>query len=304
MTLALGTMVLTPPPPRLGLPGTEYDPYAATLAVLALAALLRRERLGAGWLSAGFEAKVFPARRGPRRRDSHLAPFGQAHAARGGWRLRRRRARDLRASFSSSPSAASATPTRASSRAASRSRAWAPPCSCSPTSSASTRPTPVLAPPGEIDLGGSLPNLIADLSFAVEIAAILAVAWAYWRAREEDEQLITAFAASIVAYTIFSKVLSPQYLTWLVPLVALVRLRLAVVLLLVILPLTQAEVYWGKDGLLEANWSVWLLVARNLALIGVYVVLLARLRRGARGGVTRELSSGSAWDEARAAKRG
>jgi hypothetical protein len=89
---------------------------------------------------------------------------------------------------------------------------------------------------------------------------------------------VTAFAASIVAYTIFSKVLSPQYLTWLIPLVALTRTRLATLLLLAALPLTQAEVYWGNHGLRSANWSVWLLVARNLLLVAVFGLLVCSLR--------------------------
>ncbi len=149
------------------------------------------------------------------------------------------------------------------------------------------------APPGQIDLIGRFPDLVADLSFAVEIVAIFAVAWAYWRGRDEPERLLCAFAASIVAYTVFSKVLSPQYLTWLVPLVALTRVRLATLFLLVALPLTQAEVYWGKYGLRELNWSIWLLAARNAVLVCVFAFLLAELRRGP-GAEGRRASAGQA----------
>jgi hypothetical protein len=135
------------------------------------------------------------------------------------------------------------------------------------------------APPGQADLVGALPDVVGTLSFAVTIVAVLAIAFLYLRGRETDDRLILAFAASIVAYTIFSKVLSPQYLAWLVPLVAVTRDRRALGLLLLALPLTQAEVQWGDQGLRVPDWTVWLLAARNALLVAVLVILVGRLRR-------------------------
>jgi uncharacterized membrane protein len=280
MTAALAAMVVTPP--LLGQVFlNRYDPYAAMIAVLALAALVpRRERLAAGVLSAGFEAKVFPLAaapvaairiwrtRGTRRLVESAGVFAAVAVAISGFFLvvafggigysyRSQITRGLQIESMGSSVLLVADKLGVY----------------------TTHAGP--APPGQIDLLGAFPDAVGNLSFAVEVIAILAVAWAYWRAREDDEQLVTAFAASIVAYTIFSKVLSPQYLTWLVPLVALTRSRLASVLMLASLPLTQAEVYWGNHGLRDANWSVWLLVARNLLLVGVFVVLLRSLRREA-----------------------
>jgi hypothetical protein len=259
----------------------RYDPYAAMLAVLALLAfVLRRERAGAAWLSAGFEAKVFPGAtipvaairiwrlRGPRRLLESAAVFVAVGLAFAGYFLvvafggigfsyysQVKRGLQIESMGSSILLVADKLGLYTSH--------WVP------------------APPGQIDLAGTLPRVVGNVSFAVEVVAILAVAWAYWRGRDSDERLIAAFAASIVGYTIFSKVLSPQYMTWLVPLVALVRGRLALGLLLVVLPLTQAEVYWGDHGLRAVNWSVWLLAVRNLVLVTVFVVLFRGLRRPA-----------------------
>jgi hypothetical protein len=251
------------------------------LTVLGLLAfVLRRERLGAGWLSAGFEAKVFPGSailvaairiwrlRGPRRLVESAGVFvavGLGFAAYflvvafGGigfsYYSQVKRGLQIESMGASILLVADKLGLYTSH--------WVP------------------APPGQIDLGGTLPRVVGNFSFAVELAAILAVAWVYWRGRESDERLIAAFAASVVGYTIFSKVLSPQYMTWLVPLVALVRGRLAIILLVAALPLTQAEVYWGDHGLRDVNWSVWLLAARNLLLVAVFVVLFRGLRRTA-----------------------
>ena len=279
LTLALAVMVVTPP--LLGQVFlNRYDPYAAMIAVLCLTALvLRRERVAAGWLSAGFEAKVFPLA---------AAPVAAIRI----WRTRGRRSlAESAAVFVAVAIAISgfflvvafggigySYRSQVTRGLQIESMGASVLLVADKLGLYTARAGP--APPGEIDLLGRFPDAIGYLSFAVEIAAILAVVWVYWRSREDDENLVTAFAASIVAYTIFSKVLSPQYLTWLVPLVVACRSRAASVLMLASLPLTQAEVYWGKHGLLEANWSVWLLALRNLLLAAVFVVLVRGLRRG------------------------
>ena len=78
--------------------------------------------------------------------------------------------------------------------------------------------------------------------------------------------------------------LSPQFLIWLIPLVALVLGRLGVVacgLFALVLALTHA--YFPKryfDGLLTLDSGpVWLLVARNVAFVALVVLLGTALRR-------------------------
>jgi hypothetical protein len=138
--------------------------------------------------------------------------------------------------------------------------------------------------PGSVDLDGFLPTAVSLVTTLVELAALAAVVLVYRRGRaDDDELLVTGFAASATAFTVFAKVLSPQFLLWLLPLVVLVegrKGRLATILLLVSLGATQAEER-GFEGLSIDGWAVWILLARNLLLVGVFVLLLQRLREQA-----------------------
>jgi hypothetical protein len=142
-----------------------------------------------------------------------------------------------------------------------------------------------------IDLDGTLPGLVGALTSLAVIAAVLAVAWTYIRGSEDRERLVTAFAAAVVGYLVFFKVFSPQYMTWLIPLVPLVagrRGRAATVLFLGALLLTQVQIYGFESvhGIPDTHviygepqaWAVWVLLGRNLLLVAVFFVLLAELR--------------------------
>ena len=76
--------------------------------------------------------------------------------------------------------------------------------------------------PGSLDLFGTLPELVAALSLVAVVAALLWIAWELWRGPLDRERAIVATAAAITVYVAFGKVLSPQYLVWLVPLGPLV----------------------------------------------------------------------------------
>jgi uncharacterized membrane protein len=58
---------------------------------------------------------------------------------------------------------------------------------------------------------------------AVELATLIALWVAFARGPVERERFVRYGAACVCAFVVFGKVLSPQYLIWLVPLVALVR---------------------------------------------------------------------------------
>jgi uncharacterized membrane protein len=137
--------------------------------------------------------------------------------------------------------------------------------------------------PGSIDLGGTLPDAVGVLSSLIAVSLVVLIAWLYWRGPDDDERLVTAFVAAIAAFTIFGKVLSPQYLTWLVPLVPLVAGRLgarACVTFAAALALSMPEyLFWGKGhGLEEQNWTVWLLLVRNGLLVWTFWLLYRALR--------------------------
>lgn len=147
----------------------------------------------------------------------------------------------------------------------------------------------ILGNPGSVDLAGTLAQSVAALSTVVELAAVLVVLALYWRRPESVRALTAAFAATAVGFTVFAKVISPQFLVWLVPLVPLVagrRGRVATVLLGVALALTQVE-QRGWEGLTVTGWAVWALFARNVLLVAVFALLM------------RELSSPDPPDEVR-----
>ncbi len=115
---------------------------------------------------------------------------------------------------------------------------------------------------------------LATVTVVLQLA-VLAAIWLAFARRPDD--LVRFSAAAIVAFIAFGKVLSPQFLIWLLPLVPLVRGRrglTATALLACALILTQVwfpERYWQyvfDGGLLTA-----VVVARDLVLVGLVGVL-------------------------------
>lgn len=140
---------------------------------------------------------------------------------------------------------------------------------------------------GSQNLAGSLPDTIASLQTAFQLVAV-GVVWAVFAARDRGrEGLLTAGAASVAAFIAFGKVLSPQFLIWLLPLVPAVAGAgglAACAVLLVGLVTTQLWFpvrYWDVVALQPASWLV---VVRDLLLVALYAILLATLSRRGRGG--------------------
>jgi uncharacterized membrane protein len=130
--------------------------------------------------------------------------------------------------------------------------------------------------PGSRDLVGTLPAVVGALS---TLLIVVAVAW-LWR-RYDGARLATA-AAAITAFVTFDKVLSPQYVTWLVPIVPAVAVDCAA-LLAVVLVLTRLE--WErfvKPHGTVAHWGdvlSWWVLARDLALVMLLAATTRRSRR-------------------------
>lgn len=106
-------------------------------------------------------------------------------------------------------------------------------------------------------------------------------AWALTRGPVEVDRVVTAVAAAIAVYAAFGKVLSPQYVIWLVPIVPLARRHsasVATVLLLAALALTQVEFDHRYGQLHTAGPVVWILLVRDLVLVAVAVLLLNATR--------------------------
>lgn len=138
--------------------------------------------------------------------------------------------------------------------------------------------------PGSLDLDGRLPTLLATITTAGAAAAILWIWLVCRRSLRSDAVFVTGSTAAAVAFLALAKVISPQFLTWLLPLVPLVAGpagTIAAGLLVASMILTQLELR-GWEGLHIDAWAVWLLLARNVLLLLLLVVLLREVRQLAR----------------------
>ena len=132
---------------------------------------------------------------------------------------------------------------------------------------------------GSQNLVGAAPATLAVV-LTVAQASVLIGIWVWFaRGPAERERLVLASVGSICAFVALGKVLSPQFLIWLVPLVPLVRGRRGVAatgVLAVALVLTQTWFparYW-ELALEFDTWASWGVVARDAALVGLLAVLL------------------------------
>ena len=139
---------------------------------------------------------------------------------------------------------------------------------------------------GSQNLAGPGADALAALQSVLQAAAVVAVWIWFARGPAERDRLVRASAAAVCALIAFGKVLSPQFLIWLIPLVPLVRGRrglFAGAVLGLALVLTQLWFpfrYWSL-ALHFAALPSWLVLARDLVLFGLLAALVApsRLRR-------------------------
>ena len=150
---------------------------------------------------------------------------------------------------------------------------------------------------GSANVTGSTADALSTLSTVAGLAGVLLVAWVLYRGPATAERLIVAAAATTAIAMLFGKVLSPQYATWLIPLVPLVAPPLAVAaaaLLAVLLVVTRAlyariEDVWALEGT-----ALGLLTVRNGLVATLAFILTFDLARGRR-----RRRSGSAPDRRR-----
>jgi uncharacterized membrane protein len=131
---------------------------------------------------------------------------------------------------------------------------------------------------GSNNLVGVAAHRLALEQSLLQLAVIAAIWIAFARGPADVDRLFVASAACVCAFVALGKVLSPQYLAWLLPLVPLVRGRrglAAMALLLVALLLTQGWFPYRYFGLVDGTDSlaVALVFARDLILLGLVVVL-------------------------------
>jgi Glycosyltransferase family 87 len=149
------------------------------------------------------------------------------------------------------------------------------------------RPLTTVASHRALALSGHGAGLAADLSTALEATAVVAIWIIFARRRNTDgEATLLAAAAAVSALIAFDKVLSPQYLIWLVPFVLLLHGGQGVfasAVLFLALGLTQTWFPWHYWSLAldhASPWS-WYLLARDLALVTIAGALVLALSGGA-----------------------
>jgi len=124
------------------------------------------------------------------------------------------------------------------------------------------------------DLTGTLPRVLAGISSAAQLAAVLLVAWLYWRGRDEPQRLASAFAAAVAGFLAFTRFFSPQYLVWLVPLVVLLQ-PLEWLLTAAALVLAQVWFFHYRDVFALGGY-IWLVALRDVLVVALFVVLCGR----------------------------
>jgi len=143
---------------------------------------------------------------------------------------------------------------------------------------------------GSLGLSGRGPALFGvALTIALVVLVVVCAAWcahllARSHPRRDVEILVAGAAATMVALTVTGKVLSPQYMIWLLPVAVLVpgrygRAALATMVAAMLLTQTFFPLnYWDLVGL--HPHEIALLAVRNLTLIGLLVLCWPRTSLG------------------------
>jgi hypothetical protein len=141
---------------------------------------------------------------------------------------------------------------------------------------------------GSQNLTGSIAVAASGITTVVGVAALCFVWVRYARGNTELEARFARYgAAAAVAFVAFGKVLSPQFLVWLLAIVVIVPERrgaVASTLLVLACLLTRLwfpEAYWELVKGFDPT-SSWLVLCRDVVLVAVFTTLVVRSRLRAR----------------------
>ena len=141
---------------------------------------------------------------------------------------------------------------------------------------------------GSQNLVGSLPDALATWQTVAQALAVVLVWFLFARSSRGPARLLVASAAAVVAFVAFGKVLSPQFMIWLLPLVPLVVVRGGAVPLALFAGALVATQVWFPSrywDVVALEGVVWFVLVRDVLLVALFVALLALIPRGreARG---------------------
>jgi uncharacterized membrane protein len=119
---------------------------------------------------------------------------------------------------------------------------------------------------------------LETLTTVVEIACLIALWVGFARGLADEDRFLRYCAGCVAAFIAFGKVLSPQYLIWLVPLVPLVRGRRGLAasgLLALALVVTQLYFTASRYEALQTRFDyAWLVLARDLTIVALLALLV------------------------------
>ena len=139
---------------------------------------------------------------------------------------------------------------------------------------------------GSQNLAGAAAGVLGVASTVVQLGVLLWIWISFARGPATTLALVRASAAAICAFIAFGKVLSPQFLIWLIPVVPLVLGRRglwACALLLAALLMTQVwfPLRYFRLALGFETGLTWVLLVRDLVLAALALLLATSLRRDA-----------------------
>jgi hypothetical protein len=140
----------------------------------------------------------------------------------------------------------------------------------------------VVGRPYSLNVDGTAAAVTGAVFTIVMIAALLTVYAAYAAGRDEPQRLITAASAAVVAYVAFNRVLSPQYLVWLFPLVPLVAGSAGVAATACLFGACALTMTWFPGRfwhLVQVSPVSWFALARNVLLVLVFFAVVMPLIR-------------------------
>jgi len=139
----------------------------------------------------------------------------------------------------------------------------------------------VVSSSGSQNLSGALPDAFSLAQTVLQALAVALVWGLFASGRGGRASFVAACAATVAGFVAFGKVLSPQFLIWLIPLVPLVAGRIGIAasgLLGAALVTTQLWFpfrYWDVVALERA---AWLVLVRDLLLVALFCVLVMAIR--------------------------
>jgi hypothetical protein len=138
----------------------------------------------------------------------------------------------------------------------------------------------VVGKPYSLDIAGVPAAVFAAVLTVVLAATLIMVYVAYASAGDTPQRLVTASVAAVTAYVIFGRVLSPQYLVWLFPLVPLLAGSTGLAATGLLFAACAVTMTWfpGRFFHLVAVSPVsWFVLARNILLVALFAVVARRL---------------------------